>query len=270
MKKTKYLYIAILLIVIIITPLYIRLFSSTRKETFATLKTVIEQNDFDRYVINMEKNKDRLEEITNRYNQTDLAEIPFIRFEAVNGKDIDVKPFVTESVYNGIMQLDKTHERRTYKQLTRGMIGCYLSHLEIYKKIQQSTKPYALILEDDAFFTENNIYTSAIRNAFEYIPPDWDIIMLGRMTFDPSHVVVDHETYLELRKFWGTYGYLISKAGVNKMLQYGALPIDDQIDAIMCKLQNDQILNIYAPKTEYIKMNSKFGSDVQQEILEDK
>jgi GR25 family glycosyltransferase involved in LPS biosynthesis len=234
-------------------------------EKFATLQTIIEQTDFDRYVINLPKNKERLEAITQIYNNSDLSVVPFIRFEAVNGKEIDVKPFVSERVNDGIVALDTTGERLYHSQITRGMVGCYLSHLEIYKKIQQSSKPYALILEDDAFF-DSDIYQKGIRNLLQTIPPDWDIIMLGRMTFDPSHEVIDHESYLELRKFWGTYGYLINQTGANKMLTYANIPIDDQIDAVMGKLSRENILNIYAPLPEYIKMNRTYGSEVQQNV----
>ena len=150
--KTKTRYIAIILFIILITPLFIRFFNNRRyinknKETFATLQTIIEQQDFDRYVINLPKNKERLEAITQIYNNSDLAEIPFIRFEAVNGKEIDIRPYVSDRVYEGIMDIDKTKERYHHSQITRGAVGCYLSHLGIYEKIKQSSKPYALVLE---------------------------------------------------------------------------------------------------------------------------
>ena len=262
-----YKYIAVILFILVITLIFIGIlnFTYTNQEKFVTLQTIIEQEDFDRYVINLAKNKERLETITNIYNKSDLAIIPFIRFEAVNGKEIDVRPYVTDRVYNGIVDLDNTNQRLYNTQITRGMVGCYLSHLEIYQQIQNNDKPYTLILEDDAIFN-SDIYQSGIRNLLQNIPPDWDIIMLGRMTFDPSHEVVNHETYLELLKFWGTYGYLINKSGVNKMLMYGNIPIDDQIDAVMSKLARENILNIYAPIPEYIVMNGTYVSEVQQVI----
>ena len=54
----------------------------------------------------------------------------------MNGKEIDVKPYVTERVYNGILDIDKTGQRHYHSQITRGAIGCYLSHLDIYNKFK--------------------------------------------------------------------------------------------------------------------------------------
>jgi len=226
----------------------------------------IEREQIDVYVINLAKNKDRLDLITHLYNKSDLKNIPFIRIDAINGKEIDVEPYVTPRVYSGIVDIENNNgQRYHHSQITRGAVGCYLSHLKIYEQIQQSydSKPYALILEDDAWFNEN-IYKSGIRYLYKNIPQDWDIVLLGKIDRD----IIPHENYLEMREFWGTHGYIITKNGVHKMLQNANIPINDQIDAVMGKLSRENIIKIYGTKQQYISANNSFGSEIQMPITQ--
>jgi GR25 family glycosyltransferase involved in LPS biosynthesis len=264
-KSAKYVLlitVGIVLLAMILT-VSIYWYYAKRVEKFESLQ-IIERKDFDCYIINLKKNIDRLEDITTIYNSSDLSPPQFIRIEAVNGREIDIRPYVSDRVYNGILEIDKTGARLHHSQITRGAVGCYLSHLEIYKRFDASNKPYALIIEDDASFNKD-IYNEGIRNIMQNIPSDWDIILLGKIDRD----VVDHKTYLEMREFWGTHGYLINKSGVQKMLKYGNIPIDDQIDAVMGRLAREGFLKIYAPMIQYIPTNTKYAiSDVQIDLTE--
>ena len=265
-KKNKrfVILLIILLTVILIANLFIKYKNTTTNNTEQFTIPTIDRTEVDVYVINLEKNKERLELITQQYNDSDLGLYPFIRIEAINGNEINVQPYVTERVYKGILDIDKNNgERHHHSQMTRGAIGCYLSHLKIYEKCKESTTPYALILEDDAVFN-NDIYESAIHHIQEQIPSDWDIILLGKIDIK----TIKHDTYLEMQEFWGTHGYLINQNGIRKMLDYANIPIDDQIDAIMSKLEHNKMLKIYAPNQEYISQNITFSSEVQRNITE--
>ena len=268
--NTIRIYAIIALSLLILYSLYRSIFKyyQLRKyesELFTNLKTPIERNDFDCYVINLKKNTERLGLINELYNNSDLSTKPFIRIEAVNGKEIDIKPFVTERVYNGIIDIDKNGERYHHSQMTRGAVGCYLSHLEIYKQLSKSKKRYGLIIEDDACLNPD-IYSSGIRNILDNIPNDWDIILLGKIDLD----VENKGAYLEMKKFWGTHGYLINQSGVSKMLSLANIPINDQIDAEMGRLSREGKLHIYAPLNQYIASNTNFNSEIQMGITEKK
>jgi len=254
-------FLIILLVITLCLNLFIKYSHPPTNESFISYK-IIERDEFDTYIINLKKNKDRLDAITSEYNASDLSDVPFIRFDAVNGKEIDVRPYVSERVYNGIKDIENNNgERYHHSQITRGAVGCYLSHIHIYEKIKASKKPFALVIEDDAMINKE-IYTNGIRNIHHLIPADWDIILLGKIDRD----VINHTTYFEMREFWGTHGYLINQSGVNKMLQYGNIPIDDQIDAVMGKLARADTLHIYAPTVQYIPANTSFGSEIQKPI----
>jgi GR25 family glycosyltransferase involved in LPS biosynthesis len=263
MIKTKFK--LLFKIILFIVFLYLMVYFYQHKEKFTNKNKVIERDDFDCYVINMKKNKDRLDYIQNIYNLSDLNTVKLIRIEAVNGKDINIEPYVTQHVYKGIQGIERTNQRHHHSQITRGAIGCYLSHLKLYDLIQKSEKPYALVLEDDAKFNPD-IYKSGIQNILNDMPEDWDIILLGRM----QHDVINKEKYLIVQRFWGTWGYLISQKGIKNMLKYGNIPIDDQIDAVMGKLSREGKLKIYAPFHEFITMNNSFQSEIQMHITEKK
>jgi len=221
----------------------------------------ISRRDFDCYVINLKSNKDRLNHISSIYNVSDLASDPFVLVEAVDGKVTDVKNFVTQRVWDGIQQTDKTGKRTSHDHLTRGMIGCYLSHLKVLEMIQDSSKPYGLVLEDDAVFS-SDIYSSSIKSVLTNMPEDWDVILLGRWPLDEKNEI----NYVKVNRFWGTHGYLINKKGASKIIENGGIPIDDQIDGVMGKLAREDVLKIYAPYTSSIQVNTSLYSQVQMNV----
>lgn len=223
----------------------------------------MKRNDYDCYVINLARKPDRLAHISSVYSKSDVSSEPFTRVEAVDGKETNLRPYVTESILKGIQDIDETGRRTRHDQLTRGMIGCYLSHLKVYNIFKQSSKPYALILEDDAMFP-TDLHDRVIRTIQDDVPDDWDVILLGRWAIEETR----EKTHVKVHKFWGTQGYIINKKGLSKMQTYRNVPIDDQIDAIMGKLSRENILKVYAPIENFIKVDGAIPSDVQMNVTE--
>ena len=99
-------------------------------------------------LINLKKDTDRLEFMTKQLNK---LEIPFIRLEAVNGKEYMEK--------DGSEYDDREAIKQLGRSATLGEIGCALSHKRCYQKFlndpeYQDTK-YLLILEDDVELNNN-------------------------------------------------------------------------------------------------------------------
>jgi len=216
--------------------------------------------DFDRYIINLKRNTERLNYISNLYSKSDLNSVPYIHFEAVDGTSLDLKGYVTEDVYNGIIKIDNDKKRVDASQLTRGMIGCYLSHLRIYEIIKKSDKPYALILEDDGILP--NDILAKINDLLNSVPSDWDIILIGRWNQEEKPL----EKCVKVERFYGTHCYVINRRGIEKMEKFGSYPINDQIDAVMSKLARDGVMNIYAPHKNIVPINTDLNTDVQMRI----
>ena len=95
------------------------------------------------YVINLDKDENRMQQIDHKLRQ---YKIPYIRFPAVNGKSL-----TTEQI-NEVTTFASRHFLLSY-----AMLGCALSHINLYKAIAESTDDHKwyLILEDDAIFTDD-------------------------------------------------------------------------------------------------------------------
>ena len=211
------------------------------------------------YVINLDRNNERLMRFMKNYNIFENKKIE--RFSAINGKELSydyLSKVTTNDVLEGIKLIDITRERKFENQLTRGMIGCYLSHIKIYENALIRKRNNLLILEDDA-----DITLDIIKNInFEDFPRDWDIILVGWVNIFKKENIT--EKVDKIYNFWGTHCYFINKNGMKKMLKE-CIPIIMQIDYYMSKLANDGAINIYGYKKNMILQNSIY-SDVQMVV----
>lgn len=96
--------------------------------------------------------------------------------------------------------------------LTQGEIGLLMTTKEVYQWAWEEQLEFLVIFEDDAVIHGKPILE---------LPKDFDIVFLNnRFSGDLSG---------QIKKGWGTDGYVISRRGLNKMLnilQYAAEPID--------------------------------------------
>ena len=219
-------------------------------------------DEFDSYLINLDKRKERLENFKIQYETSDIGELkPFKRVAAVDGSAVELMGIVTPEVEEGIKYVEKTGLRSS-TQLSRGMIGCYKSHYKVWDEIYSSGKPYGLVFEDDAEMDQDLYKKTAHRLDF---PEHWDIILLGHVR------LIDYEKgprpgLLLVREFWGTHGYLISRRGVANMMLYRDMPITLQIDGFMSKLAQEGKLLIYALDPPLVHQGN-FGTDIQAPIV---
>lgn len=102
---------------------------------------------------------------------------------------------------------DKELEKSVYDYkncfITLGKIGCALSHLKIYQKMLDENIPYALILEDDAIFTQDTL--KYIRKIDEFLKQsDFELVLLmhqGDEWFGNLNIKINDEINLyELSK----------------------------------------------------------------------
>lgn len=219
-------------------------------------------DEFDSYLINLDKRKERLENFKNQYYTSDLADQKeFRRVSAVDGSKIELMGTVAPEIEKGIKKIEQTGLRTSHPQMTRGMVGCYKSHYKVWDEIYQSGKPYGLVFEDDAEFDEKIYKKTAERLVF---PDDWDVILLGHVR------LADYErgpqpNLLKVRDFWGLHGYLISRRGISKMMLYRDMPISLQIDIFMSKLATEGKLMVYALDPPLVYQGD-LGTDLQMRI----
>lgn len=147
--------------------------------------------------------------------------------------------------------------KKNHRSLSKGEIGCALSHKKIYQKMVDESISKALILEDDIAF---NGELSGVLEMVNDSPKNWNIVLLGHHSciawggHDPRNIETHcsifgkqklNEKYKLARPAecgCGTYGYIIKLEAAKIMLRDLDLicqPIDHYTGV-------DSSLNLYA------------------------
>lgn len=217
---------------------------------------------FDKIVyINLLRRPDRNQHIVNSLKYLGLLDMSE-RSDAVDGKQLDensISRFLVSS--EGISDAFNS-EMRVYEPLTKGGIGCALSHRNIYRKIIDENINRCLILEDDVKFDIN--FFSKMKLIENKIPQDFDILFLG---YHFSNISKDiNKYYFVPSKTYGLFGYVVSKEGAKKLLDL--FPITYQIDTEISNNMNK--FKVYCVDPEYhilysdrSSTTSQFGTDIQ-------
>jgi len=224
--------------------------------------TNLNGDSFNVYVIHMAKNKERIDNFNNYYYNSDMKFKPFEIFPAVVGKDINLIDYVSAKAYHQILMTEKTKKRLHHYDLTRGAVGCYLSHLSIYKNLLMSKYTYTVVFEDDVIMASD--FYSRLEHSIKVIPKDWDILLLGVMCLKCDI----EKDYIKINRFWGTHGYIVNKKGANKLIEYLDKPLSKQIDADLSLLIKRGLINVYGINPIIVAQDPIFGSDIQETVEE--
>jgi glycosyl transferase family 25 len=233
-------------------------------------------------VINLDHRPDRWNTFVKRATKAGLTEYhgmvdkslsstisKFIRYSAVDGKKLRKKE-----------ELQRLFEGNDYN-MNVGIVGCTLSHINLYIKLLYNNLDYLCILEDDVEFVDN--FSILLNTLVEKLPENWDLCYLG------CHLAGEAKVYLQSRRNsenlverWstekslqlspgGTFGYLVSKSGAEKLLDFiEQHSMTNAIDTIQ-QLSADS-LNIYYPFYHLITSpcvlnNPDCDTDIQRERI---
>ena len=210
--------------------------------------------DIDAYLINLERRPERLENFKKSYYASELSNNKLIIIKAVDGANLgEIEGYMTE----GTQRIITTGKRRDSDELTPGMLGCYLSHYKLYDEFLASGKQYAYVFEDDGKVLPE------FKNKFKNAPADWDILMTGVQSCMECPEV--NQDFTRAESFYGTGGYIISRAGAEKMKRFREPTITLQIDGFMGKLCKERKVNIYSLKKNLVD-TVYMPSDVQMGV----
>jgi len=225
-------------------------------------KTVVTSKNTTSYVINLDKNPERLEQIRQSYQSSDIREIPFKRFPAILGKNVDIDAWLTPEAIEELEQVEKKQYRNYHYQLTRGAIGCFLSHYTLAKQLLSDKRNnYYMIMEDDSVVHPQGF--KEIQEAMVNCPPDWDIILFGFIRIIHPEPVGN---FIKPGGFWGLHGYLINKSGAKKVVaETDKIKMDGQLDAFISRMIQQNKINVYAYKNQLFHQVGR-TSDIQSGI----
>jgi GR25 family glycosyltransferase involved in LPS biosynthesis len=233
----------ILIIIIILIILLFLLLQINNFEKF------INSNNINYYVIHMEKNTNRIDNIKKNENKlNNHIQI----FNAIVGNNVDLTNL---SIYE--KKLINNFDYR-YK----GEIGCYLSHLMLLKSLLNNNTGYTVIFEDDFKIIDNNLDLK-INNILSSIDIDFDILYLGNLNDNHSNLYKNNIYYIDSQKpLWGTHAYLINNKNIKKIYNT-LLNMDKAIDNKIKENFDNKILNGLVIYPILVNQNEIFNSTIR-------
>ena len=176
------------------------------------------------YLINMAESANRLESVQGQFAS---AALPFVRIDAVDGRKLtDQQISEAYSPFGAAW--------RVGRQLTRGEIGCGLSHQIAYHSLLESHFDAALICEDDILISRD--LQSVIRSICD-VETGWSVVSLCRL-FDngtpcacsPISGVPEYSLCSYDRTVWGTQAYIVSRTAAARLTRRRiSVPADNLI-----------------------------------------
>jgi glycosyl transferase family 25 len=212
--------------------------------------------------INLERRPDRKEYMENQLKKIKwTGEVE--RINAVDGRTLNLDS-VSDllSIRASLEANDNTpREFAPGSVMTKGAVGCALSHREAYLNVHNGKHNKVLILEDDAYF--DNDFLKKFNDILPKIP-DYDLLYLGHHDARES---IEYNDILMKPSYlvFGLFGYVVDKRISNILLNL--FPINGQIDSEIRSIY--PFIKSYHFKEDYRliysdhSFDNKLGTDIQ-------
>jgi GR25 family glycosyltransferase involved in LPS biosynthesis len=189
------------------------------------------------FVLTLGTNTERYKNFINSYNKLKLN-IPIEEIIGINTKiPKNAEPYkhmVEKDRYDNMYEYDKNIKPRpNHTYFNSGALGCYLGHMEFYKKSFKQNLKYSIIFEDNVVF--NADFNKELNSCLKSLPDDFDVCFLHNHVFIGNEEIICDQPITEVKWLLGTKSYLIN---VNNMKKYYNLfyPIDNHVDRVYEKL----------------------------------
>ena len=163
------------------------------------------------FIISLARAKERRADISRRL---DAAGVSYEIFDGVDGEALNLA---------GLGDRLKPDDYRIKygRGFTRGEIGCYLSHYNLWQKIVDEKIEHAIIFEDDAVWDED--FFETVLNLLK-TNHYWELVLLSANDRRADFVLCDVGNRRNLirhkRRAWGMVAYIIRRSGAEKLLDY--------------------------------------------------
>lgn len=175
------------------------------KKKFYTFPQKSCKIDYPIYYINMDKNPNRMERIEKSLSSIGAN---YKRIRGFNGYKIRNNDHDT---------VDGIEFFNSYTSLTKGEIGCLVSHLITIQEAWNNGDDVALICEDDvSFFTCP--FIPSLTNIVQNAPKDWGILQLFAGGGPKKKSKGKNVSYIPRTEEFGCVCYLISRNGMSQLL----------------------------------------------------
>ncbi|KPP76837.1 procollagen galactosyltransferase 1-like [Scleropages formosus] len=200
-------------------------------------KKVPDKMGFDEvFMINLLRRADRRERMLHTLFE---LEIDCKVIAAVDGKAMNVSQIHAMGIHMLPGYSDPYHGR----PLTKGELGCFISHYNIWTEIVDRGLKTSLVIEDDLRFEV--FFKRRLQNLMREVDSeglDWDLIYIGRKRMQVDHpekAVPNIHNLVEADYSYWTLGYMISLQGAKKLLKAEPLskmlPVDEFLPVMFNK-----------------------------------
>ena len=179
-------------------------------------------DDIPKYVINLDRRRDRWMSFQNSSGFTQLSNLR--RWSGTDGKVINMDQENRVSLFTKYNIVRST--RRSHMELnTKGGVGCYISHVDVWKDfLEKGDTEVGMILEDDALMDIPTIEKIKLFTKSDILQNTdlWDFCILAPHSGNIKHGAMypGDETCMRLMEFTGLTGYLFTKKGIRKILPH--------------------------------------------------
>uniref|UniRef100_A0A673CCP4 Procollagen galactosyltransferase 2-like n=1 Tax=Sphaeramia orbicularis TaxID=375764 RepID=A0A673CCP4_9TELE len=172
--------------------------------------------------------------------------------DAVDGKALNTSQLQAL----GIEMMPGYKDPYSGRVLTRGEIGCFLSHHSIWTQVIERGLQKVLLLEDDVRFEPRfKRRLQAIMSDVDKAQLDWDLIYVGRKRMQvqkPEQSVNGVNNLVEADYSYWTLGYALSQQGARKLLAAQPfsrmLPVDEFLPVMFNKHPNVDYMRHFEPR----------------------
>lgn len=225
-------------------------------------------------IINLARRKDRLASFVASFRASDATHLPLLRLEAVDGGSLDLAApgLLCPAVHGELEDFQKRgNVRQHHYQLTRGSIGCALSHRGAWEHVAMSGMPW-IVCEDDAVLPPT--FLADVQRARELVmslpeskeanaPPAIILfqVLCNKDYWKELHceAITGVPSLLRVRQFWSLAAVYLTPEACRAMLPR-VLPMRKQLDHAMSQWVQEGLIRIYAYPVVNIMDNN--GSDI--------
>jgi SAM-dependent methyltransferase len=189
---------------------------------------------FEWWIVNLDRRPDRLAHATSQLARINVTN-PH-RFQAFDGSRLRLQSCRPDWV-------------------TKGAVGCYLSHLALLKQAQARRQP-CVIVEDDLLLSDD--FSEQLDLFLAAVPESWDVLLLsaGEHCQPPKILGPNH---VRLVGTWGTTMAVLRLPAIDRLLQE-ADGLDRPIDDFYIRMMQE--LEFYAPSRKLVDQNWSLGTNV--------
>lgn len=190
------------------------------------------------YVLNLKNRTDRKERISKLLDAENLGiPVEFLEGIDVRGfKKKELEEWFDEKGYaiypDWKMESPSSDDYRRWdtNDVSKGEMGCGLSHINAWKKGHEENLNKVLILEDDAYWESGKLTEGLTK--INQCKANWEMAYLGRNKMDSADEEVVDDFFVRPKFSFNAHAYVVTKEGFKRLVGYRAeknLMVADEI-----------------------------------------